>query len=308
MNILIAGASGFIGQYLVHSLQAHNHITVLGRDENKLQKMFGASVKVINWNQLDALSAHDYQAVINLCGHNIAASRWSDDVKAKLIESRVQTGATLINWLLKQGAAPHFYSASAIGIYGMQSLSDQNAFDENSPVDVHPPKDFLNEIGMRWENALQPAIEAGIPVTITRFGVVLKKGQGMLKKMTPAFYFGLGSVIGDGRQVLSWVHIEDIVRAYQFLLNTPELTGAFNLTSPHPVSQAEFATILAKTMHRPLLLKTPAFLIRTLFGEMGDCLLLNGQRVVPKRLTEKGYQFKYTTLEAALEHEFQVSH
>lgn len=305
MNILIAGASGFIGQALVHSLQAHHDLTVLGRDESKLQKIFGTSIKTTTWDMLDSLAANEYQVVINLCGHNIAASRWNDDVKARLIESRVQTNATLISWILKQSATPHFYSASAIGIYGLQSISDQSAFDEDSPVDNQPPKDFLNEIGIRWENALKPAIEAGVPVTITRFGVVLQKKQGMLKKMVPAFYLGLGSIIGDGRQIISWVHIDDVTRAYQFLLNNPELTGSFNLTSPNPVSQAEFAKILASTLRRPLFLKTPAFIIRALFGEMGECLLLNGQRVKPKRLTEQGYHFKYATLETALEHEYR---
>lgn len=307
MNILIAGASGFIGYSLIQSLKEHHQITVLGRDETKLRKLFAASAKIVTWNQLDSLAASDYQAIINLCGHNIAASRWNEEVKSQIIQSRVHTNSMLINWIIKQSARPHFYSASAIGIYGLQDNSDQNVFDEHSPVNFHPPHDFLNETGMQWENALQPAYQAGIPVTITRFGVVLKKGEGMLKKMAPAFYLGLGSVAGDGQQVISWVHIDDVVRAYQFLLNTPELTGCFNLTSPQPVSQAEFAKILAKAMHRPLMFKTPAFVIRALFGEMGECLLLRGQKVIPERLTNEGFRFKYSNLEAALEHEFGKS-
>ena len=305
MNILIAGASGFIGQALVKSLQENHRITVLGREEAKLQRLFGASVTIAAWNALDSLRAGDYHAVINLCGHNIAASRWSERVKEQVIASRVNTTVTLLNWAINQSAKPHFYNASAIGIYGTQEQDDPIAYDENSPIDFQKPRDFLSEIGTRWENALSPAEAAGIPVTITRFGVVLKKGQGMLKKLAPAFYFGLGSVIGTGTQIISWVHIEDIVRAYQFLLNNPQLTGSFNLTSPNPLSQILFAQTLAKSMHRPLLFKTPAVVIRTIFGEMGECLLLKGQRVLPKRLMREGFDFKYATLESALEQEFR---
>ncbi len=127
----------------------------------------------------------------------------------------------------------------------------------------------------------------------------------MLKKLYPSFYLGLGSIIGDGAQIISWIHIDDLVSAVLFLLNKPELSGPFNVTSPQPVSQAQFARTLAKTMHRPLFFKIPAILIRLLFGEMGECLLLKGQRVIPKRLLDTGFQFRYPTLEKALEYEFR---
>ena len=116
---------------------------------------------------------------------------------------------------------------------------------------------------------------------------------------------GLGSIIGDGAQIISWIHLDDLVNAVVFLLNKPELSGPFNVTSPQPGSQAQFARILAKAMRRPLFFKMPVFLIRLLFGEMGECLLLKGQRVIPKRLLDAGFQFRYPTLEKALEHEFK---
>ena len=141
-------------------------------------------------------------------------------------------------------------------------------------------------------------------VTTTRFGVVLGKGEGVLKKLAPSFYMGFGSIIGDGKQIMSWVHIDDVLGAILFLLNRSELTGAFNVTSPNPVSQAEFAHALATTMHRPLFLKMPTFMIRALFGEMGECLLLKGQRVLPSRLVESGYEFRYPDLMLALRHEY----
>lgn len=304
MKILIAGASGFLGQELVKALAATHDLTVLGRNRATLQQRFSKEVTICTWDTLFELDAQTYDVLINLCGHNIGASRWTTEVKKQLIESRVNTSMTLIDWAIKQKAKPRFYCANAIGIYGLQENGAPQAFDENSIIDFNHPQDFLSEIGIRWQQALQPAIDHDMPVTITRFGVVLKKGQGMLKRLTPSFYFGLGSIIGDGRQIISWVHSQDLVDAFLFLLDKPELTGAFNITSPYPVSQAEFAHALAKVMHRPLLLKLPAFLIRTLFGEMGDCLLLKGQRVIPKRLIENGYQFHYPHLIDALTKEF----
>lgn len=306
MNILIAGASGFIGQALISSLEDKHHITVLGRNTRKLQKLFKDRVKISthSWDELDALDAHSFDAVINLCGHNISASRWNKRVKALLISSRVQTSTRLIEWIKKQSAKTHIYSASAVGIYGKQANFDVRVFDESHPVYKLTADDFLNHIGIAWEQSLQLAKEAGIPLTITRFGVVLDKNHGMLKKLRLPFSMHLGSILGTGRQVISWIHIDDLVRAYEFLLKSPELTGCFNLCSPNPLSQKAFAETFAKVLHRSLFLKIPAFLIRAIFGEMGDCLLLNGQRVAPKRLLEEGFVFKYGTLQAALEHEF----
>lgn len=304
MNILIAGASGFVGHELIHALKPNHQITALGRNKVRLLREFSADVTCCTWDELSNLNAGDYDAVINLCGYNIADSRWSDKVKKQLIDSRVNTSQALIQWIIKHQAKPHFLCANAVGIYGMQENGDPTAFDENTPIDVNHPRDFLSEIGVRWQEALQPAIDYGMPVTTMRFGVVLKKGGGMLKKLVPSFYLGLGSTVGDGQQILSWVHMADIVGAILFLIDRPELTGAFNITSPNPVSQREFAKELAKTMHRPLLLNMPAFFIRALFGEMGECLLLKGQRVLPQRLVEAGYRFQFPGLGAALEREF----
>ena len=301
MNILIAGASGFVGQELIRTLKINHRITALGRNKSSLFRDFPSDVACCTWDELSNMEANDFDAVINLSGFNIAASRWSNNVKKKLIDSRVNTSETLINWLIKHKAKPHFFSANAVGIYGLQENGDPTSLDEDTPIDIDSPCDFLSEIGIRWQQVLQPAADFGMQVTTLRFGVVLKKGGGMLKKLMPSFYVGLGSVIGDGRQTISWVHMDDVIGSIIFLLNKPELTGAFNITSPNPVSQEQFARELAAIMHRPLWLKLPAFLIRALFGEMGECLLLKGQRVRPKRLIEEGYQFRYPELVDALQ-------
>lgn len=306
MNILIAGASGFIGQELTKTLMAEHQLTLIGRKKKHLERQFSSCpVQTYAWSELAGLDAKNYDVIINLSGQSIAASRWTAKVKKQLIASRVNTSHKLIAWAIKNGAKPHFYCANAIGIYGLQTNGDPQAFDEDSPIDFDHPHDFLSEIAIHWQNALKSALDFGMPVTTTRFGVVLKKDQGMLKKLVPSFYLGLGSIIGDGKQALSWVHIDDVIGAYLFLLARPELTGAINITSPNPVTQADFARSLAKAMRRPLLWKTPAFVIRRLLGQMGEELIIRGQKVVPKRLLEEGYQFHYSELEPALAVEFQ---
>ncbi|MDP3562492.1 MAG: TIGR01777 family oxidoreductase [Legionellaceae bacterium] len=305
MNILIAGASGFIGHALVLSLKTDHQITVLGRNKVTLKQEFSNTAICYTWDDLPQLDATKFDAIINLCGFNIAASRWSEAVKKQLIDSRVKTNTILINWIIEQHTKPHFICANAVGIYGLQDNNDQSSFDEDTPINTKNPPDFLSEIGIRWQEALKPAIDYGIPVTTTRFGVVLQKNQGMLKKLFPSFYVGLGAIIGDGHQTVSWVHINDVVGAIRFILNKPELTGAVNVTSPYPVNQQEFAQKLALCLHRTLFLKIPPFFIRLLFGEMGECLLLKGQRVLPKRLLASGYQFQYPQLTEALQQEFR---
>ena len=238
MNILIAGASGFVGQELIRALKINHHVTALGREKTRLLRDVSSNVTCCIWDELPNLNANDYDAVINLCGYNISASRWSEGVKKQLIDSRVNTSATLIQWIIKHQAKPHFFCANAVGIYGLQDNSDPVAFNEDTPIDVGNPRDFPSEIGIRWQEALQPAEDYGMQVTTLRFGVVLKKGGGMLKKLVPSFYFGLGSIVGDGKQCISWVHMDDVVGAIIFLLNKPELTGALNITSPNPVSQS----------------------------------------------------------------------
>jgi uncharacterized protein len=306
MNIIIAGGSGFVGRHLVTKLREQYQITVIGRDKINLKNQFSPTIKTLTWDMLPTIDASSYDLVINLCGFNISASRWNHEVKKKIIDSRVKTNTRLLEWLIEQKASPRYFCANAVGIYGLQEHGALEAFDEESPIDFVNPRDFMSEIGIRWQESLEPALQHGIPVTTLRFGVVLAKGEGMLKKLVSSFYVGLGSILGDGQQTLSWVHIDDVVGAILFLISHPELTGAFNITSPNPTSQETFARTLAKCMHRPLFLKMPAFVVRLLFGEMGECLLLKGQRVIPKRLINSGYTFSYPLLNDAFSQIFKA--
>ncbi len=305
MNILIAGASGFIGTELVNSLKSEHELTVLGRDFDHLKKCFSEHVNKVTWNHLDSLDARNFNLIINLSGSNIGAKRWSKKVKNELINSRVLSNEKLINWISRVNAKPRFFCANAVGIYGLQSKSDNSSFDESATINFKERSDFLNEIGVAWQKSLEPAVDIGLDVVTLRFGVVLKKGQGMLKKLELPYSLGLGSVLGDGKQNISWIHIEDVIAAINYVISHKDITGPVNVTSPNPVTQKEFARIFAKTLKRPLFFKTPSFVIRAIFGEMGECLLLGGQRVIPKRLNDLGFEFKYPLLDATLEYEYQ---
>jgi len=299
MNILIAGGSGLIGQSLIDVLQHSHQLTFIGRNTHHLLKLFKHLGPCHDWHGLDDIQSRP-DLIINLCGLNIGDAAWTPKIKQELIDSRVKTSEKLIQWAIKQQIKPRMMCANAVGIYGLQNNGDEAVFTEDSPIKTKNPTDFLNEIGVRWEEALRPAMEYGMPVVTTRFGVVLKKNQGILKKLNLSFYLGLGSIIGDGTQMFSWVHHKDMVRALMFLIEHPDLTGPFNITSPHPVTQKTFAKALANSMHRPLLLTLPAVVVKLIFGEMGECLLLRGQKVIPKRLLDAGFVFDYPTIEQAL--------
>lgn len=303
MNILIAGASGFIGTQLATHLLKNHKVTVLGRTLKKLESLFSKDIGLLTWDNLKSQDAKQYDIIINLSGTNISAKHWSSKIKKELIESRTGTNQHLVEWLLYHHAKPRFFCANAVGIYGSH-FSDANSFDEQSPL-PQSSDDFLQQIGLLWEQSLKPATDAGIPVTTLRFGVVLKKGEGMLKKLELPFRFGLGSILGSGDQTLSWIYYHDLINAIDFLIEHQEVTGPVNITSPYPITQREFAQEFAKALKRPLFLKTPGVLIKIIFGDMGNYLLLKGQKVFPSRLKELGFTFTAPKIETVLAEEFK---
>jgi uncharacterized protein (TIGR01777 family) len=308
MKIVVCGATGFVGRHLVPALLDDQHqVLVVGRDTNKAQNIFKKTVNYLNWDQLDQASPDEFDAIINLSGENIAEHRWTPNLKKRIKQSRVNSTKKIISWCLKsKNKKPHIYNASAIGIYGLQT-SQKNLpeqLTESSDISFGNPSDFLSDVGQAWEGAANPAIADGFPVTFMRFAVVLKRNEGILKKLETPFYFGLGCILGNGDQAFTWIDIDDLIRVILFLLHHPEITGAVNLCSPQCVSQRDFARTLANIMHRPLFLKMPKTLIKILFGEMGEALLLGGQHVYPKRLKELGFEFLYPDLHSALLHEW----
>ena len=303
MNIMIMGASGMIGQSLVEALRSSHTITVAGRTRAKLKNIFGNQYNIVTWNDLTAESLANYDIIINLAGANIGKKRWTSSQKQKIIDSRVKTTQILATYCAALSPkAPRLMNANAIGIYGLSpTIEAQNTtiYDEDSKLPT-PATDFLSEVGQQWEDALLPAKEAGVAVVELRFAVVLSQKGGALAKMLPSFRMGLGTVLGSGKQSLSWVSLDDAVSAIAFLIEHQQATGVFNIVADEVVSQKQFAKTLAQILNRPCFLTLPSFLVTLLFGQMGYELLLNGQVVKAKRLRKLGFVFRFDKLKDAL--------
>lgn len=289
MNILISGASGLIGKALTSYLRAQGHLVhILSRNDS------GA---VMTWqpekNQITLDPNVTLDAVINLNGVNIGDKPWSKQRKLDIVNSRIDSTRLLAETCAALPKPPSvLINASAIGFYGD---SGSTVVDESSPAGDN----FLTEIVTTWEDAAKPAVRANIRTVFIRSGVVLSKEAGALQKMLLPFKLGLGGRVGSGEQYMSWISLEDEVRAIDFILNNADINGPVNLTSPNAVTNTEFTQTLARCLNRPSLLPMPEFIIKLLFGEMGELLLLGGAYVMPTALLNKGFQFKHADLEQA---------
>ena len=289
MNILITGGTGFVGTYLTKYLLGKNHVvTILTRDKSKV----AASVNAIE-DISEIKPSQKIDAIINLAGSSIN-KRWSESYKQELIDSRVRVTKKVISLIKNLKQKPKvLISASAIGYYGSQ---DARIIDENSAV----TDEFTHHLCQKWENEALKAKELGVRVCITRLGVVLGENGGALKQMLPPFKMGLGGKIGSGQQYFSWVHIDDVISVFDFLINDQKQSGVFNLTSPNPVTNNEFTKALASSLGRPAIFPMPKCAVKLIFGEMGETLLLKGQRVVPSHLEKVGFDFKFPKINQAL--------
>jgi hypothetical protein len=292
MRILISGASGLIGGALRPALVADGHSTAA------LVRRPAAGDQV-QWDpacSLDPRAIEQFDAIVHLAGKNIAG-RWTDKFKREVRESRVQgtrTLATAAAESFRQTGNPRiFVAASAIGFYGDRGDEE---LTEASPRGAG----FLADVCQEWEDAAASAAEAGVRVVHLRIGVVLTKDGGALRAMLPAFRFGLGGPVGDGRQYMSWVTLADVVGAFQFALTNNQVTGPANIVAPQPVRNREFVSALGAALHRPAVFPLPAFVVKALFGEMGESLLLASARVEPTQLLTSGFQFAHPDLTDAL--------
>ncbi len=293
MHYLVTGGTGFIGRALCRELLRRGQVTVLTRSRRRAEQVLRPEVGTIE--SLDELSGLPPQAVINLAGESLATVRWSNDRKAQLRQSRVDTTRELVRWMGTLKEKPSvLVSASAIGYYGGRG-------DEEIREDALPGHEFQSDLCREWERAAHEAEALGIRVCCLRFGIVLGRDGGVLARMLPAFRMGLGGPMGNGAQWMSWIHRDDLVGAIQWALARPGASGAYNTTAPAPVTNGEFTRVLGAVMHRPARLKIPALALQVLFGEMSR-LLLSGQRVVPTRLQESGFIFRQPDLRGALEH------
>ncbi|WP_043762440.1 TIGR01777 family oxidoreductase [Aeromonas taiwanensis] len=293
MKILITGGTGFIGRRLVAHLKVAHEVVVLTRQGSAAYELLGHDITLLDsLDRLDHLN--DVDIVINLAGEPIAAGRWSDARKQLLCNSRWLLTEQLVD-LVKLSSTPPklLLNASAIGWYGRQ---DDTPLDEQCQT---PHDEFTHRLCQQWEQLALQARSPQTRVCILRIGLVLGMEGGALPRMLPPYRLGLGGPMGSGSQVMSWIHVQDLVRAMLFLIEHGESDGIFNGTAPQPVSNRQFSQALAATLHRPHLFFVPAPLLRLLMGEAAD-LLLTGQRVLPARLQQAGFHFTYPALPEAL--------
>ena len=294
LSILVTGGTGLIGQALIPALEGNGHrISVLTRHPDRYPA---------TRNHPDLFSAlenipdsHPVDAVINLAGAPIAGVRWSKQRKQVLRDSRIRLTRNLVRWMaVRQPPASVMISGSAVGYYGNR---DDCMIGESEP----PGEDFGARLCRDWENELLALENLDIRVVIIRTGLVLSRFGGMLTPMIPVYKAGLGARIGSGKQWMSWIHIDDQVKAICHLLHNPSSSGAYNLTAPVPVHNTQFSDTLARVLNRPRLFAFPAPILKLALGEAAG-LLLGGQRVIPDRLQQEEFQFCFRNLEEALTH------
>jgi uncharacterized protein (TIGR01777 family) len=292
LKVLVTGASGLIGSALVARLEARgDEVVRLTRSQPKGPRTYRWSP---DDSELDARAVDGVHAAVHLAGETVVG-RWTQAKKRRILESRAR-GTTLVSAALagSDPAPAALLCASGIGYYGDRGdtpLTEQSA----------PGASFLAEVARQWEAATAPARDAGIRVVNLRFGIVQSPHGGALATLLPIFRLGLGGRVGNGRQYVSWVAIDDVVGAIEHALATDSIAGPINVVAPAPVTNAEYARTLARLLHRPALMPAPAFAVRAVLGEFAQ-ELLGGQRVLPARLAASGYEFRYPELELALRH------
>jgi len=297
MKILITGGTGFIGKQLTARLMQDGHgVTILTRSlkgakgsSPGISYLEGDPTKKGPWQE----AIKDHNAVINLAGASIF-SKWTEEHKKAIRESRVNTTRNIVEGIPSPPEKPFtLFSASAVGYYGF--CGDAELTEESPHGD-----DFLAGIAVEWEGEVLKARDKGARVIITRFGIVMGEKGGALSQMIPLFKKYIGGPIGSGKQWFSWVHIKDLAEAFVFLLKHPEISGPVNVCSPNPVRNKDLAKALGKALHRPSFFPVPGFMVKLVLGEFGS-VILEGQRVIPKKLLENGFVFQYPDIDKALQ-------
>lgn len=294
MHILLTGGTGLIGRALCRQWAAAGHqLTVLSRDPARVTRECGPGVRGIA--QLEALGDEHLDAVVNLAGAPIADRPWTAARRQLLWSSRVTLTEQLLGWLERREQRPGvLISGSAVGWYG--DGGERELTEASQPV----KEDFASQLCIAWEETAQRAHTLGMRVVLVRTGLVLASDGGFLSRLRLPFKLGLGGPIGDGRQWMPWIHIEDQIRLIDFLLQQNDASGPYNACAPEPVRNREFARRLGRALHRPALLPVPALVLKAGLGELST-LLLGGQRARPVRLLAEGFTFRFNDLQSALD-------
>jgi uncharacterized protein (TIGR01777 family) len=296
-RVTVTGATGLLGSRLVRALRDRgDEVTVLSRDTGRVRKTFGGDVQAHRWDAdsapapVEALAGRD--AVGHLAGENVA-QRWTDDSMRRILASREQGTRNLVEGLRASEPRPGaLVSASAVGFYGPHG-------EEELPEDTPPGDDFLARVCVAWEREAQAAEELGMRVVRVRTGVLLDKAGGALGKMLPFFKAGVGGPVAGGRQLMPWVHADDVVGIYQRAVDDAGWSGPVNATAPEPVSNKAFSKALGRALRRPAVAPVPAFAIQLLYGDMAE-IVTKGQNAVPQRTLELGYRYRHADLDEAL--------
>ena len=299
MKIVIAGGTGTLGRELTKALMADGHsVVALTRTPESEPAAGGA--RQVGWTPDGtagdwANELADAHAVVNLAAAGIADARWTARRKAVLRSSRVLSTRSLVAAIRGLSTRPAvFVQQGGVGFYG--TAAGDRELDESFP----PGDDFMGRVAVAWEAEALPAGALGCRLVILRTGVVLIAGEGALGRMITPFKWFVGGPVASGRQYLSWIHLEDWIRLLRWALTTPEVSGVINATAPQPVTNAEFSKALGRAVRRPSWVPVPGFLLRLLFGEVADAVLIRGQRVVPRRAQELGFTFTHPEIGEAL--------
>ena len=297
---LVTGGTGFIGTVLCARLvQSGFKVYVLTRSENMV--LHSRNNLIVYVNKLEMLGKVEIDVFINLAGEAIS-QRWTRKVKEEIYNSRILTTRYAIDYMKSLKKRPQlFISGSAVGYYGVDSLK---VFDEETGFS-NDPKGFAQYLCQSWEAEAQHAETLGVRVVLVRIGPVLEKNGGILSKLLPSFYLGLGSQIGSGRQWFSWIDRDDLIDLILFTISNTQIYGPINATAPNPVTNKDFSLALAKAINRPCLIKTPEFILRLIFGQMAEEIMIQGQKVLPQKALHHGFRFVYPTLEKSLEKIFR---
>jgi hypothetical protein len=305
MKVIITGGTGDIGRYLVKELSQHGHqLVILTRNPDKYRGNFEDAVELVQWDAKTAAGwaehADGADAIINFAGENLAGEtflpdRWTKGKKLKVVRSRQQAAEAVVEAVMAARQKPKVvFQASGAGYYGPRN--DDIPLGEDAP----PGDDFLGRTCVEWEQSTSAVKEMGVRQVILRTGLVLMTESGSLQRLIFQFKLFGGGCFGNARQWWPWIHIQDEVKAIRFLLESSDADGPYNLTAPNPVTNKTFTKILGRVLKRPAFLPIPGFAMKLLLGEVAT-IVLDGQRAVPKRLLEAGYEFEHTDLEPALE-------
>ncbi len=297
MNILISGGTGLIGRALSGYLCANGHkATIISRIPQEATEP--DKPQEISWDELS--DPHNFfgknvvDVIINLAGENLGSGRWTAGKKKRILQSRLSASDKLVNAIRHSGNKPSlFIQSSAIGYYGTDR---EEQFDESSP----PGNDYLAGVAQQWESSSSFVEELGLRRVVIRTGVVLNTHSGALARLLLPYRLFVGGPLGSGKQWISWIHLDDEVRAIAHVIDEKSISGAVNLTAPNPVTNTEFGRLIALVMGRPYWLPVPGFALKAILGEM-SVLVLEGQKVLPCKLEETGFKFSFPNLKDALQ-------